>query len=1009
MGKCIAFIVISLMAISSEAGGKIDFSGRTWSLWPEKAGAVLEKESSSAVRIKAAGPSEKFSIYTYSHVKENRSYTISFSYDLEGGPGLCDLIVNYNKDGGLNGSAGSIKFQVDMAPDNRLRKSFYAEIQVPAGTEKCQISLDFQNQKGAVVISDFRMEEVKDLYSIHKTSQAPAIDGILDDDCWKSAVPLTNFYCSDNNAVPAKTQTIAYLSYDENNLYIAFKNEEEDIKLLKAGVTERDGSLWNDDCNEIFINVPDGKTYQFIANALGTKWDGTIYAKIPGDPLIGDAKWNGEWTNAPAKGKDYWTTEMCIPFSNFKSRPDNGAKWSINLARERKINPEISHFNRAAVAFNNVSKFASLKFSGDSAVIERYSEVVVKEPFKIIRKSPKYEQLLSGTPGNYKTAVWSSDCVLQYYPAKLKDKYTPETFAKEQDNILTEYASAHILGPAFPWLPSYISGGMKTVKKFHDEYGMKFWFALFSSAQDKAAITKGAKYVSGNFADPNNPEYQSVIENYIKDYFTKNKSNLRYIDFIFGKDEPMNNTFLSYSMTLNKENKAALLELDEKIKKDFGFGKFGLYDAYDENADKNTAPFRMIAFVKWWNSAFYENTRSQKALLEKYAPGIPFMAYNMNCVKGIGREDTALLAANTDYVSADPYPSSAMYNFGRERGIYHTGFSFKLLKDLSGGKFLNGFLQGFSYCGYNPSPSDIREWASQALKNGADGLNWFTTASAPLRVQLPETYKEFLRLSNVVHDTNKLKIPEETKTAIFFSNTSFEGNFDEAAHPMYTIYSILGEQLKTWFRFAGASGVALKMDTLSNYKLIYLPQFNYSDRATAEALLEYVKNGGCLVIFDPEAFSWNIDGMRLDGIRMELAGCLPGDRLEARNIVLTTDCFGLKKGDELPLTPLANRTGHGQAQAFKIVPSGDAKVFACYKDGSPAAFERNVGKGSVIYFAAQPFGNSELAVRESNWTVFMKSLAERIGEKSDLPIWDFELPATSGEIDVKYVINPDSK
>lgn len=57
---------------------------------------------------------------------------------------------------------------------------------------------------------------------------------------------------------------------------------------------------------------------------------------------------------------------------------------------------------------------------------------------------------------------------------------------------------------------------------------------------------------------------------------------------------------------------------------------------------------------------------------------------------------------------------------------------------------------------------------------------------------------------------NRLEIPGETKTAVFFSNPSFLGGFDEAGHSWYSVYSILGENLKSWFRFVSDSGLRLK-------------------------------------------------------------------------------------------------------------------------------------------------------------------------------------------------------
>ena len=997
----------------------VKFSKQGWSIWPIKVNVKFEEDSKISDDGRIFGKltipdmTASFSVYTYVSMKENKNYKVSFSYKLKeiqiSGNSQPQITFNFNKAYGGNGSAGALNVPWNIGNTQDAWQTFSTEIQTTAETSKCQITINIAKVKGIIWLGDFKVEEINDIFAVYKTKIAPVIDGKLDDECWQKAVPLTNFYRWDDNAIPSRIATTAYISYDDHNFYIAFRNNEPEMNKISGQVKVRDGNLWLDDCNEILIAAPNGNTYQFIVNSVNGQWDGRVFVKVPGDPYTADAKWNGAWTCASSKEKDAWITELCIPAANFQADITDGSKWSINLARERKVEPELSHFNRVADNCNNITKFASLEFTGDSAKLTRYGEKIMTDPLKITRTSPKYKELLSEKPGNYITGVWSSDCILSNYPQKLKEQYTTETFAREQENILIEYGQAGVAGPAFPWLPNYLAGGMETVKQFNEKYKSKFWFALFSSGQDKAAITRGAQYVSKNSTDPNDPKYQEIIEEYIKSYFPKNQEQLPYMAFIIGKDEPMNNTFEAYSITLNENNRAALLNLDEKIKNEFGFGKFGLYDAHAKKNDQNAAPFNKIAFMKWWNNAFMKNTMAQRDAVKKYAPDIAFISHNMNCVRGMGMEDISLLSLTTDYVSADPYPTSAMYNFGRNRGLYHTGFSFKFIKDLSGNKPTSGFIQAFSYCGRSPSPSDIREWASQALKNGANMPNWFSVADTPLRVALPDTYRELLRVCNIIHKMNKLEIPEETKTAILFSNSSFIGNDDEAVHSWYTTYSILGEKLKTWFRFVSDSGLRLKLDNLSRYKLVYVPQIKYTDRATAEALLEYVKNGGKAIILDPEAFTWNVDGTPLDALRREIVGCLSGKPVIAKIIIASVDYPGLKKGDELPLTPIANRAGYGNVLAFEITLPPGAKIIANYPDGKPAAFERTVGKGSVVYFAAQPFGNSDLAVKSSPWSAFMKAQAEQVGEKIDLPVWDFELPATGGEIEVKYVIKPDAK
>ena len=75
-----------------------------------------------------------------------------------------------------------------------------------------------------------------------------------------------------------------------------------------------------------------------------------------------------------------------------------------------------------------------------------------------------------------------------------------------------------------------------------------------------------------------------------------------------------------------------------------------------------------------------------------------------------------------------------------------------------------------------------------------------------------------------------------------------------------------------------------------------------------------------------------------------------------------------------------------------------------YADKTPAAVERKVGKGKVIYFAIQPFAGSELALTPKAWNNFFAANAKAVGEKTDLAIWDFLLPEVKPTIKLKKII-----
>ncbi len=175
------------------------------------------------------------------------------------------------------------------------------------------------------------------LMSVSRTKVPPLIDGKIKAGEWKDAMATTGFV--NVGGTLTRDDTIVYITYDEKNIYLAFRSTVSGR--IKAKVTRRDGAVYNDDAIEIRL-APDPSRpqhfYTFIGNSLGT-----IY-----DALGRDASWNGDWkfknsvvdTGETAGGiltfgKSIWTAEVSIPFKGLGiSTPKDGALWRVNFFRD---------------------------------------------------------------------------------------------------------------------------------------------------------------------------------------------------------------------------------------------------------------------------------------------------------------------------------------------------------------------------------------------------------------------------------------------------------------------------------------------------------------------------------------------------------------------------------------------------------------------------------------------------------------------------------------------------
>lgn len=188
------------------------------------------------------------------------------------------------------------------------------------------------------------------------------------------------------------------------------------------------------------------------------------------------------------------------------------------------------------------------------------------------------------------------------------------------------------------------------------------------------------------------------------------------------------------------------------------------------------------------------------------------------------------------------------------------------------------------------------------------------------------------------------------------------------------IYTILGPRLRSALRFIDDVAVPRNPESLSQYKVIYIPYMPIADDKEYEALEKYVQAGGNLVVCDPEAFRHRSDGSaRTSGTLLPpLASKQAGEpqRLISR--------LGSKPGELPPLGP-----------AYRL-EEGKGEALATYPDGAPAIIQTALGKGSVISFGENPLVSNVIA--DPHWITLFASLQQRLGASKDHDVWRFRFP-----------------
>ncbi len=178
-------------------------------------------------------------------------------------------------------------------------------------------------------------------YEVHRAEVAPRIDGQLDDAAWQTARTVT-FVFPWTSQTGKMQKTVARLTWDNDNLYVAYACEDGDITAVR---TQHDDPTYMDDAVELFIAPPGVKNLYFglEMNARGVLYD---YAypfpqrllknyTLPGVRLATSIKGT---LNASGDQDQGWSLEVAIPWRAFSDLTDApvpkvGDRWIANMNR----------------------------------------------------------------------------------------------------------------------------------------------------------------------------------------------------------------------------------------------------------------------------------------------------------------------------------------------------------------------------------------------------------------------------------------------------------------------------------------------------------------------------------------------------------------------------------------------------------------------------------------------------------------------------------------------------
>ena len=174
-------------------------------------------------------------------------------------------------------------------------------------------------------------------YQVPRVSNAPKVDGVLDDEAWNAApLPIepgewVSYNPVRGDRMPAHFRTDVRITYDDRNIYLAFHCFDNEPDRIRTNVSRRD-SAFNDDW--IAMSLDSAGTgqaaYHLFANPSGSQMD-AINTSASGEQFDADVV----WYSAAKTTADGYVVEIQVPLQTLRFK--GGEQVRMNLVFFRKI------------------------------------------------------------------------------------------------------------------------------------------------------------------------------------------------------------------------------------------------------------------------------------------------------------------------------------------------------------------------------------------------------------------------------------------------------------------------------------------------------------------------------------------------------------------------------------------------------------------------------------------------------------------------------------------------
>jgi hypothetical protein len=173
-----------------------------------------------------------------------------------------------------------------------------------------------------------------------RITQAPKIDGELNDSCWMNAEIAGDLIQNQlSPGAPSYKKTEVKITYDDDAIYIGALLHDESDSIL-GELSTRDNEANADLFGILFDTYNDDiNAFGFFLTAAGTQIDARYSSEGQ------DFDWNAVWLSSVKITREGWVVEMKIPYSALRFSAKDEQTWGFNIIRKIRRTREMSFWN----------------------------------------------------------------------------------------------------------------------------------------------------------------------------------------------------------------------------------------------------------------------------------------------------------------------------------------------------------------------------------------------------------------------------------------------------------------------------------------------------------------------------------------------------------------------------------------------------------------------------------------------------------------------------------------